>query len=279
MDSQSTQVRVGSHWLSTTVFGTGGPPVVIEPAFGGDAESWRAIAETLAVDTTVVTYDRAAYGSSSRALDARKPVDIARDLHGLLDALGVTRPVVLVGHSVGGVFVRAFAGLYPDEVAGLVLVDSSHEAQRAALQGALPWRQRLSDALMVPLIMVVPRKVRGGADRRSIMREHRAFRRLTAADRALAKGSLGDKPLFVLTRGHGNAPATEDWHRWHGLNADLAQLSLNSRHVIAERSGHYIHADDPALVISAVRDVLRSAQTRDRLAESPVIGDDLPATD
>ena len=279
MDSQSTRVRVGSHWLSATVFGAGGPPVVIEPGFGGDAESWRAIAETLAVETTVVTYDRAAYGSSSRARDARKPVDVARDLHGVLDALGITRPVVLVGHSAGGVFVRAFASLYPDEVAGLVLVDSAHEAQWAVLQGSLPWRQRLSDALMIPLIMVVPRKVRGGADRRSIMREHLALKRLTATDQALAKGSLGDKPLVVLTRSPGDTPAPEDWRRWHDLNADLAQLSVNSRHVIADRSGHYIHADDPALVITAVHDVLHSAQTQDRLAESPDVGNDLPTTD
>ena len=279
MDSQSTRVRVGSHWLSATVFGAGGPPVVIEPGFGGDAESWRAIAETLAVETTVGTYDRAAYGSSSRALDARKPVDIARDLHGVLDGLGVARPVVLVGHSAGGVFVRAFASLYPDEVAGLVLVDSAHEAQWAVLQGSLPWRQRLSDALMIPLIMVVPRKVRGGADRRSIMREHLALKRLTATDQALAKGSLGDKPLVVLTRSPGDTPAPEDWRRWHDLNADLAQLSVNSRHVIADRSGHYIHADDPALVITAVHDVLHSAQTQDRLAESPDVGNDLPTTD
>ncbi len=111
------------------------------------------------------------------------------------------------------------------------------------------------------------------------MREHLALKRLTATDQALAKGSLGDKPLVVLTRSPGDTPAPEDWRRWHDLNADLAQLSVNSRHVIADRSGHYIHADDPALVITAVHDVLHSAQTQDRLAESPDVGNDLPTTD
>ena len=279
MDGQSTRVRVGSHWISITVFGAGGPPVVIEPGFGGNAESWRAIAETVAVETTVVTYDRAAYGESSRALDARRPLDVARDLHGALDAAGVTRPVVLVGHSAGGLFVRALAGLYPEDVAGMVLVDSAHEGQKQVLRGSVPLRQRLFDAATVPLLMAVTRNARGGADRRSMVREHRALKRLTAADRALAEGSLGDKPLVVLTRSSGGAPAPEDWRRWHGLNADLARLSLNSRHVVAERSGHYIHNDDPELVIAAIQDVLHSARAGGRLDGTAVVRAEQPSSE
>jgi hypothetical protein len=74
------------------VFGTGQPAVVIEPGFGGSAQSWRAIAEELAEDTNVVTYDRAPYGASSPAVDGRTPREIARDLHGVLEALGITGP-------------------------------------------------------------------------------------------------------------------------------------------------------------------------------------------
>lgn len=65
-------VSVGRHQLAATVFGDGGPTVVIEPAFGGAAEGWAKIARTLSQDTTVLTYDRAPYGASSAAWDARR---------------------------------------------------------------------------------------------------------------------------------------------------------------------------------------------------------------
>ena len=107
--------------------------MVIEPSFGGAAEDWEKIAQTLAEETTVVTYDRAPYGASSAARDARTPRDIAADLDGLLRALGVTGPVVLVGHSAGGIYVRAYAAAHLDRVAGMVLVESSHEGQRPVL--------------------------------------------------------------------------------------------------------------------------------------------------
>jgi len=242
--------------------------VVVESAFGGSAQSWRAIAETVGRDTTVVTYDRAAYGTSGRAMDRRTPREIARDLHGVLDAAGIARPVVLVGHSHGGICVRAFAGLYAEEVAGMVLVDSAHETQDQILRGTLPWRVRLLEAMTVPLLMTVPRKFRGGADRRSIMREFRSMKLLTAADQPLAAGALGARPLIVLTRGPGSrSPVPEDWRRWHSLHEDLARLSANSRHVVTSQPAHYIHKREPGQVAGAILDVLRSTRTQAPLTE------------
>lgn len=269
MNGSSTHVTVGPHRISVAVFGTGGPAVVIEPAFGGSARSWQAIAQTLSEETTVVTYDRAAYGASSRALDGRTPREIAQDLHGVLDAAGIARPVVLVGHSAGGVYVRAFAGLYGDEVAGMVLVDSSHEAQEDVLRGGLPWRVRFLEAVTVPLLAIVPRSVRGGADRRSIVREFRSVKRLTAADQPLAGRTLGDRPLIVLTRDPGRrsrgGAVREDWRRWHGLHEDLARLSANSRHVVTDQPGHYIHENEPGLVSDAILEVVRGVRTQSPL--------------
>lgn len=267
MDGKSTEVSVGAHRISVTVFGSGEPAVVIEPAFGGSAQSWHAIAGTLGEQTTVVTYDRVPYGTSSRAADHRTPAEIAADLHGVLEAAAITRPVVLIGHSAGGVCVRAFAGLYAAEVAGMVLVDSSHEAQEQVLRGALPWRVRVLEALTVPILMARPRRLRNGADRRSIVREFRSIKALTAADQSLTAGALGGKPLVVLTRGPASSAAVpEDWRRWHGLHAELARLSANSRHVIASQPGHYIHKSEPGLVTTSIRDVLHSARTGTPLA-------------
>ena len=219
--------------------------MVIEPAFGGSAQSWHAIAETLARQTTVVTYDRAPYGASSHAMDRRTPREIARDLHGVLDATSVARPIVLVGHSLGGVCVRAFTALYGPEVAGMVLVDSSHEAQEEVLRESLSCRIRLAEAVMVPVL---------------------------TADQALAEGALGNKPLVVLTRGPGDGGTVpEDWRRWHGLHEELARLSANSRHIVTHERGHYIHKSEPDLVTAAIRDVLRSARTQTPLADSAAV--------
>ncbi|MEV1175259.1 alpha/beta fold hydrolase [Nonomuraea sp. NPDC049784] len=280
MSSRAAQVEAGPHRISVTLFGSGEPAVIIEPAFGGHAESWREVAEALAEETTVVTYDRAAYGSSSRALDNRAPGDIARNLHEVLDAAGIARPVVLVGHSAGGVYVRAFAGLYDTEVAGMVLVDSSTEGQAQILRDCLPWRARFFEAVTLPFLIAVSQEIRNGADRRSIMREHRALNRLTMADQPLSKGGLGDRPLVVLTRSPGNSDTVpEDWRRWHRLNADLAHLSANSRHVIADQAGHYIHDDDPQLVIAAIKDALCSVRTGSRLDDVTPARTDPSATD
>jgi pimeloyl-ACP methyl ester carboxylesterase len=266
MDTVTRQVEVGPHRIDATLFGSGTPAVVIEPGFGGTADSWRAVAEAVAADTTVVSYDRVPYGASSRARDARTPRDIARDLKGVLDALGIEGPVVLVGHSAGGVYARAFAGLYDSQVAGLVLVDSSHEAQEQVATPALPWRIRALKRLVFPVTLMLPRKARSGADRRSLIRENRAFYRLTASDRPLAAGGLGERPLIVITAAEGKIINGRAWQIWHELQAELAALSSNRRHIVASHPDHYVHKKDPDLVITAIRDVVHSARTRTPLA-------------
>jgi pimeloyl-ACP methyl ester carboxylesterase len=261
MTGVTRQVQVGPHRIEATVLGSGTPAVVIEPGFGGTAAAWRAVAEAVAEDTTVVTYDRVPYGASSRARDARTPRDIARDLNAVLDALGIDGPVVLAGHSAGGIYARAFAGLYDGQVAGLVLVDSSHEAQEQVATPALPWKIRVLKRVAFPVTLMLPRKARSGADRRSLIRENRAFCRLTARDKPLTTGALGDRPLIVITAAPGKIVNGRAWQIMHELHAELAALSANRRHIVASHPDHNVHKADPDLVITAIRDVVRSART------------------
>ena len=153
---RTTMVRAGRHRIEANIAGDGSPVVVIEPSFGGSAAEWRSIAETLAAETTVVTYDRAPYGASSRAADRRTPADIAGDLHAVLQALGIAGPVVLVGFSVGGMYVRAYAALHPDQVAGMVLVESSHEGQTPLLNEVFTWKVKLEELLFQPKVLLLP---------------------------------------------------------------------------------------------------------------------------
>ena len=117
-------------------------------------------------------------------------------------ALGIAGPVILVGHSMGGVYARAFAARHLDRVAGMVLVDSSHEGQWAVLPAHYSLKNRvLGVASGAADRLFSRRKWRGGADRWSMVREYLTFKRLTAADAPLAPGGLGERPLAVLTRG------------------------------------------------------------------------------
>jgi pimeloyl-ACP methyl ester carboxylesterase len=266
MDGVTTMVRVGRHRLEATVFGSGEPAVVIEPSLGGHAAAWRDIAETIAEDTTVVTYNRAPYGASSPARDGRRPREIADDLDGVLKVLGVPGPLVLVGHSIGGIYLRTYAALHMDRVAGMVLVDSSHETQRKIIRKYLSPMDRVRAALTLPQMIVRSGEWRGGGDRRSCVTEFRMFKRLSAADQALAGGGLGDRPLIVVSRGPGSQSRPGRlWLAWYELQQDLAQLSANSRHVVSASPEHYLNIADPALVVSAICEVVHGARTGTRL--------------
>lgn len=274
MESVTTMVETGRHKVEATVLGGGQPAVVIEPALGGNALAWRPIARRIAEDTAVVTYDRAPYGASSPARDGRTPPEVAADLHAVLRALGVTGPLVLVGHSLGGIYLRAYAARHMDQVAGMVLVDSSHEAQRPVLRRHHSAKDRVLVALTEPQLIVRSRQWRGGADRRSAIREYRMFKRLGAADQALARGALGSRPLVVVTRGPGGeAHLNRLWLAWCDLQQELAQLSENSRHVISDSPDHYLNQGDPELLISAITEVVRSVRTGAPLRE-PVAASD-----
>jgi pimeloyl-ACP methyl ester carboxylesterase len=264
----TTMIPVGRHRLAATVFGEGAPAVVIEPAFGGNAAAWRPIAERVAGETTVITYDRAPYGPSSAARDSRSPSRIVADLEEVLGHLEITGPLVLVGHSIGGVYARAFANRHMTRVAGMVLVDSSHEGQWAVLPPLYTAKRKLASSLLVPQVIVSARGQRGGADRRSMLREYRAFRRLTVADLPFGPGGLGGRPLAVLTRGpEGPGDGDRLWRAWHALQRELAELSENSRHVISASSRHFLNDADPDLVVAAVTDVVQCARTGGPLGE------------
>jgi pimeloyl-ACP methyl ester carboxylesterase len=278
-------LTAGKHRLHARLVGSGAPVVVIEPGIGSTSVGWWEIGDDLAQEgIATVLYDRAGHAWSSRARDARRSLQIATDLHALLAQLAEP-PFVLVGHSAGGVHLRAFARLYPAEVAGMVLVESSSEAQHDAGTSAATFLPRALTPLLLYASVLVPHWLsrrafaRGrpspysgrNADlelaawlarsRRTLLKELRAFRRLRGRDSFLQPGDLGEKPLIVLTA----APPRDDaarpeWERWLALQADLARLSHNSRHIVAPEGGHDLHAEAPALVLQAIRDVVESAR-------------------
>jgi pimeloyl-ACP methyl ester carboxylesterase len=120
---------IGDYSLHLTCTGEGSPTVVLEAGGGLPGLLWIFVQEEIEKTARVCSYDRAGIGWSDPASGPLSPQQIASDLHSLLKTAGVPGPYILVGHSAGGVYVRAFASQYSSEVVGMVLVDSSHEGQ------------------------------------------------------------------------------------------------------------------------------------------------------
>ena len=127
-------VDVGGHRLYIECTGSGSPTVVLQAGLGASSSSWASIAPNVASSTRVCAYDRAGHGHSDEAAGPQDGIALAADLHTLLERAGVTERSVMVAHSSGGPYVRGFAAQYPDEIAGMVLLD----AQPAEAFTALP---------------------------------------------------------------------------------------------------------------------------------------------
>lgn len=128
-----SMVDVGGFRMHALLCGQGMPVVLLEPALGGFALQYIHIQSAVSAFTRVLAYDRAGQGWSDFSPNPRTPVNLASELKTLLSRLDLQPPYVLVGHSFGGLLVRIYAGLDPEEVAGVILVDSSHEDQNDSI--------------------------------------------------------------------------------------------------------------------------------------------------
>lgn len=274
------RVSIGGRHLHLWRAGTGTPTVVIVAALSTAGQEWRPVQQELEQDTSVYLYDRAGLGWSDPGPWPRTAERMADELHQLLIA-AAPPPYLLVGHSFGGIIARQFAVRHPGLLAGMVLVDSSHENQIPRLapytkRDRLKMWRRAARHRLTPLGIVraatdlgLTSQSRRDAERVSppgladvglaLYRTSRYRRAVVQELIGFASGTsraapphLGELPLTVLTAG----PAgREDWYPiWREMQNDLAALSSRSTHLIAEHSGHHIHLDDPALVVRAVRD-------------------------
>jgi pimeloyl-ACP methyl ester carboxylesterase len=258
------EYAVDGDYLYLVCVGHGSPVVVLEAGLGGDHRAWSDVQPELARTTRVCSYDRAGLGLSQLAPRRATATAKADELRDLLAAARVEPPYVLVGHSYGGLLVRVFAGAHADEVAGVVLVDASHPDQRRAFLQTLRARRVGENAavreLRREIVRVTPNPE--GVDWRA------------SSDEARAAGTLGSRPLVVVSAGHEDWPpglpdlATRRLERtWLRLQSDLARLSTDAVHVIAVNSSHAVMATwgQPSVVIRAIRAVVHAARSQAQL--------------
>ncbi|MFT3696821.1 MAG: alpha/beta hydrolase [Kofleriaceae bacterium] len=234
-------VTVDGQDIELATDGTGGAAtVVFEAGLGDDWTSWDDVASQVARHSKIFAYSRPGYGASSLARTPRDALTIVEELRSLLAREGYTPPYVLVGHSVGGAYMELFAKAHPDEVAGVVLVDSRHRNFLAACEEAK------LDNCGIPEDVLDTQ----GASARD---EYHAFS--LAADEIHAAGAFGTYPVRVLTAtDHPVSPAREQL--WETMLAELAAEASNGQQIVVHGAGHFIQLDRPDVVISSILEML-----------------------
>jgi pimeloyl-ACP methyl ester carboxylesterase len=260
-------VDIGGRSLRYKCSGEGAPTVLIEPGGGVSLETvfsldkpigWAAIVAQISKLTRACVYDRAGLGRSDPAPAPRTSLDVAKDLHELLARASIAPPYVIAGQSFGGMNARMFASLYPQTIAGIVLVDSSHPDTYPEVTKVLPPPTPGESKLL--------QGWRTGPD----LSKTREWIDLKAnAELVRATNGFGDKPLVVLTQSPDwNDPFAPDDVEplidavLQRLDAQLLTLSSDSKLIVAKKAGHNIQLDDPQLVIDAINDIVARARKR-----------------
>ncbi len=263
-------VDVGGHRLHIWCTGAGTPSVILETGLGGSSADWGFVQPEVAGFTRVCSYDRAGMGYSDAGPSPRTTRRIARELAQLLDRGGVSGPVILVGASIGGLTARVFASEHAERVAGLVLVDASHEDQNEGVPQIAPFVPFLSFVGVLRLL-----GVSFGPLPASLAPSVRGFARATAFRTAGQRAAVDEimhmqesaaevratrrqltVPVVVVTAGRG-ADAV-----WRELQRDQVGLSQRGCQVIADQSGHAVAVGQPQVVVDAIRATVDAARGR-----------------
>ena len=272
-------VDVGGRRLHVNCTGAGSPTVVLLPGFGETSSMWGWIAPAVARGAQVCVYDRAGRAWSESEPGPQDGDALAADLHALLQRAGEAGPYVLVGHSLGGLGVLTFASRYPEQVAGVVLLDATHPEMftRVPTYPAFYETYRRILALFPSLARVGIGRVAYRSSFDNLPAQARAEERAMWSTARLARSqrdewvavprvmrqarsltTLGNRPLIVVTAGR-DAQAG-----WMPLQLDLVSLSSNSAHRVLPNAAHMSLTDDAsdaaassqaiADVVAAVRD-------------------------
>ncbi|MFZ5445080.1 MAG: alpha/beta fold hydrolase [Myxococcota bacterium] len=270
-----------------------GPLVVIEAALGSSSPEWWRLQEALAASVDTLSYDRAGYGRSDAPRAPRTGAQLASELAEVLDALGVHEPVVLVGHSLGGLLVRHFVARFPARVAGAVFVDpvSTQEHRWKELPPALVRRGGVDKGASLGLVRRLGRWRVLPLLRRLVTRgpPHRAFAtdaglaellwadflRREMHDAALGEyAHLGDAvpagklsaPVLLLTHDPevvraeiqrygrlASADAARVDEFWLSLMKEVLALSADAEHHVVRGADHFLHLTQPGQVADELR--------------------------
>ncbi len=268
--------EVNGHRMHLDCHGNGGPTVVLFNGLGGNSATWARIAGPVDQITRVCAYDRPGQGWSEATTHPQDGVAAAKDLHTLLAGAGETGPFVLVGHSTGGTYAMTYAHRYPEQVAGMVLLDSSspyqltkiaaYPGQYAVMRRGLALLPTLARLGVSRLFPAPDLPAPAGAQVQALTSTAKAARNgrdeISVAPRVFAQAqaltTLGDRPLAVLTTSESLSGAG-----WGGAQDLLAELSTNRVHrtVRSTHAGLVVDTAPAAQSVRAVTEELSAVRT------------------
>jgi pimeloyl-ACP methyl ester carboxylesterase len=286
-------IDVGGRTLNVFCSGEGRPTVILDSGRGMPGYSWLLVQPEVATVTRACWYDRAGYGWSDPAPAAQDIESIAADLHVLLQMAGETPPFLVVGHSFGGLIARLYYARYPDEMAGMVLVEPSHEdlnklpnptnvgAPLVRLPPSVfPVARRFAQALapfglfrLVSLPLGAPPAGISPEAWATIARLRRQPKSQLVQEGSAATnfdiirraGKLGDLPLTVLAAG--KPPRAADptaakafQEAWIDLLGGLARMSTRGQHRVIMTSGHMIPFEAPEAIVDAITEIVNEVR-------------------
>ena len=228
---------VNSHRLFGLLSGEGETTVILDAGLGGTSEDWSKVQPEVENFSKVFSYSRAGLGKSEKASIPRTCKDIIEDLRSLLLATNLHPPYVLVAHSWSGINARWFVNQYPDEIAGMVLIDAVHEDKYEQFEKVLSEEK----ASRMWLFVKNPSKNDENIDR------------IASIEQVRSKQNNFDFPLIVLTR----ATDSDELSKIEtDLQAEFLKLSTNSRQYFSKHNDHFIQNSEPELVIDSIRQVV-----------------------
>ena len=280
-------IDVGGYNMHIHCVGQGNPTVVMEAGANDFSVTWTAVQPEIAKSTRVCTYDRAGFGWSDPSPRARTAETMVSELHTLLDNAEIEGPYLLVGHSFGGMIARLYTHHYPDEVVGLLLVDSPyerHSPETATLyqemtQQTMAQLRPVVTMKSLGLLALSPENIPDPGLSVEALAQYRAIWAATGhLDTVLVESAamedsfdemraanittLEDMPLVVLRHSSNPIPFFSESENiqmelaWQLMQTDMTAQSSNGEQIVAKQSGHYIQLDQPQLVIDAVLNIL-----------------------
>ena len=283
-------VSVDGRGMHIYCTGEGSPTVILAAGLDDFSIFWSQVQPEIAKVTRICSYDRAGLGWSEPGSSPRTSGMMVDELHALLINAKVDPPYVLVGQSFGGALMRLYAHNYPDEVAGMVLVDAAPDelfvrvpSWRNAIEGKLGLYRTLASLSSFGLLAFTPGSIpnRGMPD--DVLAQYRAiavstdyFQTGVAENEAFesnltevrnANVSLRDMPLILISRGYWDAmPGFSEienqqaWQAWNEMQSEMLSLSSNSRQIVAIESEHNIQLQQPKLIVDAILELIEATQ-------------------
>lgn len=280
-------VEVDDHRLHYYKKGNGGPTVVFETAFDPAGHlQWYNIQQELPSSYTSISYDRAGILWSERGKNPKSGDEMAKELHLLLEKTKAPKPYILVGHSFGGTLVRFFVNKYPEDVAGVIFVDSqcpdderylSPELFKMVNQGLPGGFLKFANTFGLVRLMfkgmfpnnkqyeyqntIMPALLYKSAD--AVLEEQD---QMSSIKKEASKiKSFGNIPLYVLTAADGKRfdssikdrkLKTEMLTAWNKMQKDFLLLSTESKQILVSNSGHFINQEQPQVIETAINDMV-----------------------